>query len=193
MAGKPKILALAGSTRKESYNRKLLALAVEALKKTEAEITIIDLNDFPLPLMNEDVQNEQGVPEPAQKLKKIFAEHHGLLLACPEYNSSITPLLKNTIDWVSRKEGQEPPLMAYTGKICSLISASPGALGGLRGLVTVRSLLSNIGVLVLPEQLAVPKAHEVFTAEGVKDATLVPRLEKLTASLAQMTAKVHPA
>jgi len=134
--------------------------------------------------MDEDLEKSQGLPENARKLKKLFIEHDGLLLSCPEYNSSITPLLKNVIDWVSRKDGDETPLVAYKGKVAGLISASPSMLGGLRGLVTVRSILGNIGVLVLPEQITVAKAHEAFTPDGgLKDAGTAARLKSLAESL----------
>lgn len=162
----PKILAIAGSTRKKSHNQQLLDVAVAGARDAGAEVTVVDLNDFPLPLFNQDLEQEQGEPEAAAKLKQLFFEHDGLLIASPEYNSSITPLLKNMIDWVSRKVGDEAPLQAYRGKVAALMAASPGALGGLRGLVHVRSILGNIGVIVLPSQVAVPSAHEAFDGEG---------------------------
>lgn len=109
---------------------------------------------------------KSGEPQNAQKLKLIFAEHDGLLISCPEYNSSITPLLKNTIDWVSRPSEGKPPLFAYAGKFAGLMAASPGALGGLRGLVHVRAILGNIGVTVVPNQLAISQAFEAFDNDG---------------------------
>ncbi len=162
----PKILAFAGSARRESYNKKLLKIGVSGAQAAGAEVTLIDLADYPLPIFNEDLEREDGVPENAKKLKQLFVEHHGLLISCPEYNSSITPLLKNTIDWVSRPAAGEPSLIAYRGKAATLLSASPGALGGLRGLVHVRSILGNIGVIVLPDQIAVAKAFEAFNPDG---------------------------
>lgn len=187
----PRVLAFAGSIRKDSFNRRLVKLAAEALKTAGAEVTLIELADYPLPLMNEDLQTEQGVPQPAQALKKLFVEHDAILLCCPEYNSGITPLLKNVIDWVSRKEGTEIPLVAYKGKVAALLSASPSPLGGLRGLVQVRSILGNIGVLVLPEQLTVAKAHEVFQADGtLKDADLLKRIQGIANSLVATAGKL---
>ena len=106
------------------------------------------------------------MPDNGTKLKKLFIDHQGLLIAAPEYNSSITAVLKNAIDWVSRPAPGEPPLVAFKGKVAILMSASPGALGGLRGLVHVRSILGNIGVIVLPDQFAVAKAHEAFKPDG---------------------------
>ena len=161
----PRILAFAGSARRDSYNKKLIRIAADAAKAAGAEVTLIDLADYPLPIMDEDVE-KAGFPENATKLKQLFLEHDGLLISCPEYNSSITPLLKNTIDWVSRPRPDEPNLAAYINKVATLMAASPGGLGGLRGLVHVRSILQNIGVVVLPDQRAVPQAHQAFNDAG---------------------------
>ena len=115
-----------------------------------------------------------------------------MLLACPEYDSSITAVLKNTIDWVSRPREGEPPLAAFTGKVAALMSASPGALGGLRGLVHIRSILGNIGVTVLPNQIAVPKAMEAFDADGsLKDARLAGKVAGLAGELVETTRRMH--
>jgi NAD(P)H-dependent FMN reductase len=162
----PRILAFAGSTRRESFNKKVLAIAVKGPRDAGAEVTLIDLKDFPLPLFDQDVEAEQGMPDHGKKLKKLFIEHDGLLIASPEHNSSITGVMKNAIDWVSRPAPGESSLMAFRGKVATLMSASPGALGGLRALVHVRSILGNIGVVVLPEQIAVPKAHEALKPDG---------------------------
>jgi NAD(P)H-dependent FMN reductase len=162
----PRILAFAGSTRRESFNKKLVPLAAKGARDAGAEVTLIDLKDFPLPLFDQDLEAEQGMPDNGKKLKQLFIDHDGLLLACPEYNSSITAVLKNAIDWVSRPAPDEPPLVAFRGKVATLMSASPGALGGLRGLVHVRSILGNIGVIVLPEQIAVVKAAAAFNPDG---------------------------
>jgi NAD(P)H-dependent FMN reductase len=162
----PKILAFAGSSRRESFNKKLLAIAVHGARDAGADVTHIDLADYSLPLFNQDLEADQGPPENATRLKKLFIATDGLLLACPEYNSSITPLLKNAFDWVSRQAPNESPLVAFTGKVATLMSASPGALGGLRGLVHVRSILGNIGVIVLPDQIAVGQAGQAFGQDG---------------------------
>jgi chromate reductase len=165
MPDKPRILAFAGSTRRDSYNKKLIKVAADAARAAGGEVTLIDLADFPLPIMDEDLEKE-GTPENALKLKKLFLENDGLLISCPEYNSSITPLLKNVIDWVSRPQPDEPSLAAYIDKVATLMAASPGGLGGLRGLVHVRDILENIGVIVLPDQRAVPRAFQVFDEAG---------------------------
>jgi chromate reductase, NAD(P)H dehydrogenase (quinone) len=161
-----RVLAFAGSTRKESFNKKLVRIAAQAARAAGVEVSLIDLKDFPLPLFDQDFEVEHGMPENGAKLKKFFIEHEGLLIAAPEYNSSITGVLKNAIDWVSRPAAGEPPLVAFTGKVATLMSASPGALGGLRGLVHVRSILGNIGVIVLPGQIAIAKAREAFNPDG---------------------------
>lgn len=187
----PRILAFAGSVRRQSFNRRLVSLAAELVKGAGGQVTLIDLKDYPLPLFDQDLEQEQGHPENMKKLKQLFLDHDGLLIASPEYNSSITPLLKNTIDWVSRQAEGEPPLSAYRGKVAALVSASPGALGGLRGLVHLRSILGNIGVIVLPGQLAIPRAHEAFNEEGtLKDAKMQTQLEGIAKALTSTVGKL---
>ncbi|MBS0191661.1 MAG: NAD(P)H-dependent oxidoreductase [Phycisphaerales bacterium] len=191
-AGGAKVLAISGSTRKGSYNSKLLKIAAEMTRQAGAEVTLLDLEQYPLPIMNEDLEKEKGVPENAMKLKQLFISHKGLLIASPEYNSSITALLKNTIDWVSRPVPNEAPLAGFQGKVATLISASPGALGGLRGLVHLRSILGNIGVIVLPEQVALTNAHEAFADDGtLKDPKAAARLKKAMDAFAAVVRKVH--
>lgn len=190
MATPVRILAFAGSLRKDSFNKKLVRIAAEAARKAGAEVTVVDLKDFPLPVFDEDLEKAEGQPEPARRLKQMMVESDGFLISAPEYNSSITAALKNAIDWVSRPQPNEPSLVAFQGKAATLMSASPGALGGLRGLVHVRSILGNIGVIVLPEQVAVPRAFEAFNADGsLKDSKQQESIEKLGRSLAAFLAK----
>jgi chromate reductase len=187
----PRILAFAGSTRMESFNKKLVFIAAKGARDAGAEGTLIDLKDFPLPLFGQDLKAEQGMPENGKKLKELFIDHDGLLIASPEHNSSITAVLKNAIDWVSRPAPNEPPLVGFKGKVATLMSTSPGALGGLRGLVHVRSILGNIGVIVLPDQIAVAKAHEAFHADGsLKDPKQQAGIEGLGKTLASFLAKL---
>lgn len=191
MAYTPKLLAFAGSTRKDSYNKKLVQVAANGARAVGAEVTYIDLRDLTMPLFDEDLEQEQGTPENARKFKELMIAHDGLLIACPEYNSSITPVLKNAIDWASRPGENEPPLAAFVDKVAAIMSASPGALGGLRGLVTVRSILGNIKVIVLPDQIAVPKAYEAFNPDGsLVDAKQQESVEKLGANVANVVAKL---
>ena len=189
---RPKILAFAGSTRKASYNKKLVRVAASGAEAAGAEVTVIDLKDYPLPLFDEDLESEQGPPENAIEIKRLLVEHEGFLIASPEYNSSIAAVLKNTIDWASRPAEGEPPLVAFKGKAAAIMSASPGALGGLRGLVHIRSILGNIGVLVLPDQVAVPKAFEAFDDQGnLTDERKKAGVQGLGKSLAELLGKIR--
>ena len=186
----PRILAFAGSARRDSFNKRLVKVAARGAEQAGAEVTVVDLKYFPLPLFDEDLEREHGMPENAATLKTMFIEHDGFLIASPEYNSSISPLLKNTIDWISRREGDEAPLVAFKGKAAALMSASPGALGGLRGLVHLRSILGNIGMLVLPDQLAVSKAFEAFDDDGeLKNEEQRAKVEAIGGSLAALLKK----
>ncbi|MBI5756998.1 MAG: NAD(P)H-dependent oxidoreductase [Planctomycetales bacterium] len=192
MPKQPRILAFAGSLRRDSFNKQLVRIAAQGARTAGAEVTVIDLKDYPLPVFDEDLERESGAPENARRLKQLFVEHDGLLIASPEYNSSITAVLKNTIDWVSRPSPGEPPLVAFAGKVAVVLSASPGALGGLRGLVHLRAILGNIGVIVLPDQTAISKAHEAFAADGsLKEIRQQATVEKLGATLASAVAKLR--
>lgn len=186
-----KILAFAGSARAGSFNKKLVAIAAASARAAGGDVTAIDLRDYPMPLYDGDLEASSGLPEHAKRLKALFLAHDGLLLACPEYNSSITPLLKNTIDWVSRPAPGEGSLACFEGKVALLLAASPGALGGLRGLVAVRSILGNIGVVVLPGQLAVGTAGQAFDDAGaLKDAKQAATLAKLAGQLVTTVKKL---
>ena len=188
----PRILAFAGSTRRESYNKKLLQHAIRGARDAGADVTAIDLKDYPLPLFDEDLETGQGMPEPAAQLKQLFLDHPAFLIASPEYNSSISGVLKNAIDWVSRSAPGEPPLSAFRGKVATLMSTSPGALGGIRGLVHVRSLLGNMGVIVLPDQLAIGKAHDMIRADGsMTDPNQQEGIAKLGTGLASFLARLQ--
>ena len=161
-----KILAIAGSTRAGSLNRQLLAVVADAVRAGGAEVTILDLRDYPMPIYDGDLEAREGIPANARKLKEIFKAHQALLLVSPEYNASISPLLKNTLDWISRPDGGQAGNVPYQGKVAALFAASAGALGGLRGLVHLRAVLQNLGVLVLTEQYALSRANEAFTPDG---------------------------
>ncbi len=187
----PKILAFAGSLRAGSYNKKLVRIAAEAARAAGAEVTVIDLKDYPLPVFDEDIEKADGLHPNARKLKDLFLAHQGLLMSCPEYNSSISAALKNAIDWVSRPVPGEAPLGCFEGKVAGLMSASPGALGGLRGLVVVRALLSNIRVLVLPDQFALVKSHECFDeGDKLRDAKQQAAVEGIAKRLVDVCRKL---
>lgn len=191
MSNTPKILAFAGSARKDSFNKKILKIAAAGARDAGADLTVIDLADYPLPLMDQDLEVEVGVPENARRLKDLFSEHQGLLIAAPEYNSSITPLLKNAIDWVSRPEPGIPRLHYISGKWAALLSASPTPLGGMRGLVALRMMLGNIGVTVLPDTMSLREADSAFAAAGsLADAAHDKAARGVGAALANTLAKL---
>lgn len=168
----PKILAFAGSLRKDSFNKKLIKIAIKGAEKAGAIVTHIDLKDYQMPIYDQDIEDSQGLPENALKLKKMMLESDGFLLSCPEYNSSISGVLKNTIDWVSRKaKPEEVYLSCFIDKVVTLMSASPSQLGGLRSLVHVRSIFGNIYSIVLPKQKSISEADKAFDENGnLKDA-----------------------
>jgi NAD(P)H-dependent FMN reductase len=157
-------------------------LAVGALEAEGANVADIDLADFDLPLYS--AAREAGAfPADAERLKQLFAAQDGLLFVSPEYNGSVSPLLKNAIDWASRPTGGESlvALSAYRGKASAVMAASISPFGGLRGLMHLRQILSTIQTLVIPEQVLIPNAHAAFDADG----NLV---EALPATLVGMTA-----
>jgi len=161
------LAAFAGSNRRESFNRKLVRVAAEGAERAGASVTLVNLADYPMPLFDEDLEAEQGMPEPARAFKQLLVEHDGLLIASPEYNGLVSPLLKNALDWASRAEAKdEPPYLAYRGKVAAVMAASPGALGGLRGLVHLRTLLANLQVMVLPGQQTLGQAFKSFDGDG---------------------------
>lgn len=185
----PHLLAFAGSTRRESFNKRLLPILSRGAERAGARVTTLDLRDYPLPLYDGDLEAEQGVPAPALELRGLLKSSSGLLLACPEYNSSISGVLKNTIDWVSRPVEGEDGLAGLRGKVVGLVSASPGALGGLRGLVHVRAILGNLGCLVVPEQVAVGGAGKAFNESGeLRDQDLATRIEAVAEAVADLAA-----
>lgn len=189
---KPKLLAFAGSTRTGSFNKKLIRVAADAARSAGAEVTRIDLRDFPMPLYDGDLENEQGIPEHAVKLRELMIAHDGFLISTPEYNSSTPAVLKNAIDWASRQGApDEPVLVCFTGKVAGLMSASPGGLGGLRSLTHLRQLLSNIHVMVIPEQRALARAHEAFNDDGsLKDKAQHDAITKIAQRLVEITARL---
>jgi chromate reductase len=192
MAYKSKILAFAASTRGGSYNKMLLANAVGFAENAGASVTVADLRQFPMPLYDADLEMTKGIPEHAVRFKKLMIENDGFLIASPEYNAYFTPLMKNTIDWASRTREGEPPFSGFEGKVAALIAASPGALGGVRGLFHLRALLANMRVLVIPDQKAVPHAHKAFGAGGalIDDGTR-EAVTQLTTALVRMITKLH--
>jgi len=187
MSSQPRILAFGGSLRRRSFNQKLAHIAADGARQAGALVTVITLSDFDLPLFSEDFEAEHGMPADAKKLKALFRDHDGLIIASPEYNSSVSGALKNVIDWVSRAETEgEPALVAFTGKSAVICSASPGGLGGLRGLTHLRDILGNIGITMLPDQVAIPSAHNALDDNGnLADPKLATKVRALGTSLAE--------
>lgn len=163
----PRILVFAGSTRSGAYSGRTADIAQKELAMLGAEVTRISLVDYPLPLMNQDLEEEHGVPENAYKLARLFVAHDGILIATPEYNGSIPPLLKNTIDWVSRVRGDGgKPLRPYPGKVVALCSSSDGHFAGIRSAMHLRAVLSHIQMEVIAPQCSVPNAGDAFHENG---------------------------
>jgi len=189
----PKVLVFAGSIRTGSFNARLAAIAAKEIARAEADVTRISLLDFPLPLYDGDLEARSGPPENALKLKRMFCAHQGVFIASPEYNASITPLLKNTIDWISRvREKQEPPLSAYRNRVFALGAASNGTLGGMRSLMALRqSLELGCGALVIPEQIAVREASHAFDEnDELKDERSAALLRTLARRLVELARQI---
>jgi chromate reductase, NAD(P)H dehydrogenase (quinone) len=161
-----KVLVFAGSTRKDSFNRKLAVRATDALRSQQIDTTFADLRDYPMPLYDGDSEAAQGLPATAKAFKELVREHDTIVIASPEYNGSFPALVKNTIDWITRPEPGERPLEVLRGKTAALLSTSPGPGAGKRGLKHLRELLEMTGLNVLPEQVNVAKATQAFDAEG---------------------------
>lgn len=163
-----RLLFFAGSQRQASFNKRLARLGASIADANGIAATFADLGDYPMPIYDGDLEAAGGPPENARKLKHLMSLHNGVFIASPEYNSSIPPLLKNTLDWISRvREGDEQPNEVFKTRVFALGSASPGGMGGLRGLNTTRQVLElGLGALVLPEQFAVPRAGDAFDENG---------------------------
>ncbi len=192
----PKILIFSGSVRTGSFNAQLAAAAVKELARSEAEVTHVSLADYPMPIYDGDLEAERGPPENAVKLKRLFTAHQGVLIASPEYNAGVTPLLKNTIDWISRvRDDKEPPLAAFKDRVFALVAASNGTYGGYRSLMMLRQILElGCGALVLPDMVALRGAAQGFAEDGgVKDDPTAARLKALCGRLVAMAATLQGA
>ncbi len=187
-----KILVFAGSLREGSFNKRLATLAAKELMAMGVRATYLDLRDYALPIYDGDIEKTQGLPDNAVKLKALLLEHDGLFIASPEYNASISAALKNTLDWISRPGIGEPPVKSYSGKVAAITGASPGRLGGLRGLFHLRGVLVELGVLVLSHQVAIPQAHEAFADDGsLKNADQAKAVHTLAANLVATISKLQ--
>jgi NAD(P)H-dependent FMN reductase len=193
MSNVPKILAFAGSLRENSYNKRVLKTAIGGAEKAGAEVTFIDLRDFAMPIYDADIQENEGFPENAEKLQQILLAHDGLLIASPEYNASLPAALKNAIDWTSRANGDIKLGQVFKGKVAAIMTASPGAFGGIRCLAHLRDVLTILLVNTLPTEIAVGKVHEMFDGDKseMTDEKMKSILENLGKSLADMLRKTH--
>ena len=162
----PRLLAFAGSLRTPSLNKKLVAIAAQGARDAGAEVTLIDLRDFPMPIYDGDEESANGLPGNARTFKRLLIEHHGVLIATPEYNSQFPAVLKNAIDWASRRENGEKPLVAYAGKVAGVMSASPGGFGGLRGQAVLCAQLTYLGMVTVPSRVGVAHAGDAFDDDG---------------------------
>ncbi|MDG1121425.1 MAG: NAD(P)H-dependent oxidoreductase [Glaciecola sp.] len=186
-----KLLAFSGSLRKNSYNQAIAVCAAQGAKAAGAEVKVVHLADYVAPLFSEDLEALSGMPEAARRFKTLLTEHDGFIIANPEYNSAFSAALKNAIDWASRMDEGEAPLAPFKGKSAVLMAASPGALGGVRGLVSLRMLLGNLGMLVHPTQQAIAKVHTLVDEQGVvNDEKTITKLHKLGAIATEYTAQL---
>jgi len=185
----PRILVIPGSLRIGSHNARLAALAVKELALAEAEVTRISLEDYPLPLFDADMAAGSGLPQPAVRLKQMLMAHRGVFITSPEYSASVTPLLKNAIDWVSRvREGAEPTYAAFKNRVFAIGSATANSSGGLHSLMALRQILElGCGALVIPEQVSVPRAEQAFDdMDNLKDETAAAAMRAMARRLVEL-------
>ena len=189
MADTLKMLCFAGSARAASFNKQLANAAAALAQANGVSATFADLADYPMPLYDGDLESLDGPPDNAVRLLALFAEHRAVFIASPEYNASISPLLKNTLDWMSRIRASHTPsgLDILKSRVFGLGAASPGGTGGMRGLIALRYTLEmGLGAVVLPDQVLIPRAMSAFAPDGtVADKDAHGRLEAAVAKLAQ--------
>lgn len=193
MTKKPKILAFAGSLRENSFNKRVVKTAIEGAKAAGAEVTYIDLRDYPMPIYNADEHEKFGFDENALAFQKLIGEHDGFLIASPEYNGSVPGGLKNAIDWASRKSENFGQIEVFKGKCAAIMTASPGAFGGLRCLAHLRGVLTIMLVNVLPSEIAVAKVGSMFEgdSEEMTDEKMKGILHELGTSLVDNIRRMH--
>ncbi len=182
----PKLLFFAGSARKDSVNKAFARAGSVLAAEGGTEATFLDLADYELPLYNGDFEEANGVPDNAHRLREIVEDHQGVFIVCPEYNSAITPLLKNTLDWISRVKNSDGSFTAaFKDRPTALGAVSPGSLGGMRVLAGLRPILANgYNALVIPQQISVPFGNKAFSDEGtLTDVKLVERYKSVISSL----------
>jgi NAD(P)H-dependent FMN reductase len=182
-----RLLFFAGSERRGSHNKKLARLAQHIATVNGVEGVFVDLTDYPMPLYTGDLEAEHGSPVKAAEFKALLSEYQGVFIASPEYNSSVTPLLKNTLDWVTRVRNKgETGLEIYKSRVFAISGAAPGYYGGMRGLLHLRQILEiGVGATVIPQQLALPRAADAFAEDGsLKDRAQQDLLKDVVEALA---------
>ena len=190
-----RLLFFAGSTREGSYNKKLAWLAHRIAEANGIEGVLVDLKDYPMPLYDADLEKAEGPPQGARAFKALLGEYEGVFIASPEYNASVTPLLKNTIDWVSRVRAKgETGLEVFQSRVFAIGGASPGYYGGMRSLLMLRQILAvGIGALVIPQQIALPRAADAFEEDGsLKDEAQQKLCTDVVEALAIAARKLAP-
>ncbi|NTX19643.1 NADPH-dependent FMN reductase [Burkholderia cepacia] len=188
-----KILAFCGSTRSGSFNQKLLEIAAQGALESGAQVTHVHLNDYVLPFYDGDLERESGLPEAAKALQKLVKECDALLIASPDYNGGYSAVLKNSLDWMSRPNGDgRAGLACFADKPAAVLSASPGLLGGSRGHAAIRGALDKLGMLVIPQTFALGSAHEAFDAQRrLKDVRADAMVRAVGSALAQTAVKLR--
>jgi len=190
LRNRPNLLVLSGSTRGGSYNGRLAALVAREMAVRDAEVRLLSLADYPMPLYDGDLEGARGVPEPTLKLADLMMASHGVFIASPEYNQSVTPLLKNTIDWLSRIRDDRYRGL-WTGRVFAIGAASPGHFAGIRSLMHLRLILENaLGARVLTQQVAVPNADKAFDERGnLGNDRAAAQLERVVGALIDEAAR----
>ncbi|MGI8787353.1 MAG: NADPH-dependent FMN reductase [Pyrinomonadaceae bacterium] len=193
MTKKPKILAFAGSLRENSFSKRIVKTAMKGASDAGADVTFVDLRDYPMPIYNADDHEKEGFGENALKFQKLLGESDGFLICSPEYNGSLSGALKNAIDWASRQSDEYKMVEVFKGKVAAIMTESPGAFGGIRCLGHLRGVLSIMFVNVLPSEIAVAKVNSMFDGnnETMTDEKMKKVLEDLGASLVDMLKKLH--
>jgi chromate reductase, NAD(P)H dehydrogenase (quinone) len=193
MSKQPKILAFAGSLREHSYNKRVLKAAIQGAEKAGAAVTFVNLRDYPMPVYSPDDHARDGFDENAFELQRLLTRHDGLLIASPEHNGSIPAALKNAFEWASRQNDTYKKSDVFLGKVAAIISASPGALGGIRALLHLRDVLTSLEVNVLPSEIAVSFVNDKFAGDspGMTDERMKARLENLGAALVDILKKTY--
>jgi chromate reductase, NAD(P)H dehydrogenase (quinone) len=185
----PKILVVPGSLHSASHNGRLAALAAKEFALADADVTRISLVDYPLPLFDAEMTAEAAIPHNAVQLRRMLEAHQGVFMTSPEYSASVTPLLKNTIDWLSRPRARgEPAYEVFKDRVFAIGVASTGADGGVRSLIALRQILElGCGALVIPEQITVANAGDAFDEmDDLKDPTLVLSLKAVVRRLVEL-------